>query len=142
MPQNISIFSDTSASGLGALGVNVHAFIIQIISFLIVLLILKKFAFKPILKVLEERKKLIESGVKLGHEMKKKSAELEDEISTKLHEARSKADNIINSAQQEARELVLSAEDSAKAKAEQINADAKEKIKRDTFLARKHGRRL
>lgn len=137
MTQLISNFGDVSASGLNALGVNGGDFLIQIISFIIVFLILKRFAFKPILKIMSDRKKLIEDGVTLGEQMKKKTVELEDEIAKKLHDARSDADKIISSAQLEARELVIAAEENAKAKVDQISADAQEKIKRDTSNARK-----
>ncbi len=84
----ISNFSDVNQSGLGALGVNAGAFLIQIVSFMIVFLILKKFAFKPIIKIMDDRRKLIDSGVSLGEEMKKKSVELEEEVEKRLHEAR------------------------------------------------------
>jgi F-type H+-transporting ATPase subunit b len=137
MFQVLTNFSDVNSSGLAALGVNGGDFLIQLISFILVFLLLKKFAFKPIIKVMSERKNLIESGVKLGEDMKKKSAELEEEISTKLHEARLDADKIISSAQQEARQLVVLAEESAKEKVEQISNEAQERIKRDTAQARK-----
>lgn len=133
----LNTFGDVSSSGLGALGVNGGDFLIQIITFVIVLLILKKFAFKPILKIMDERRKLIDNGVKLGEQMKIKSAKLEDEISEKLREARASADKIISDAQQDARELVQSAEENAKQKVDQISAEAQERIKRETAQARK-----
>jgi F-type H+-transporting ATPase subunit b len=137
MPFILSTFGDVSSPGLGALGVNGGDFLIQIVSFIIVFLILRKYAFKPILKIMAERRKLIDDGVTLGQEMKAKQAKLEDEIAAKLRDARTEADKIISAAQQDARELVLSAEESAKQKMEQISAEAQERIKRDTALARK-----
>ncbi|HMH31250.1 MAG TPA: ATP synthase F0 subunit B, partial [Methylomirabilota bacterium] len=80
--------AEASSSGLGALGVDGKAFIIQLITFLLVFLVLKRFAFKPILKVLNERRETIESGVKLGDEMRKERSKLDDEVEKKLHEAR------------------------------------------------------
>jgi F-type H+-transporting ATPase subunit b len=133
----LNSFSDVNQSGLGALGVNVGSFITQIISFVIVFLILKRFAFKPILKIMDERRKTIDSGVNLGIDMKKKSAELEEEVADKLREARVKADSIIDSAQEEARGLVSSAEEDAKKKVDQISKEAQEKIKLETAKARK-----
>ena len=41
-----------SSSGLGALGFSLSSFLIQLGSFLIVFLILKRYAFKPIIKLL------------------------------------------------------------------------------------------
>ncbi len=133
----VTNFSDVNASGLGALGVNGQAFLIQVISFAIVFLILKRYAFKPIIKVLNDRRKLIDGGVKLGEDMKKKSAELEAEVAEKLRVARIKADSMVSSAQLEAREVLLTAENNAKEKVEQITAEAQERIKRDTAAARK-----
>jgi F-type H+-transporting ATPase subunit b len=133
----LSNFSDVNQSGLGALGVNAGAFLIQIISFIIVFLVLKRFAFKPILKIMDDRRKLIESGVNLGEDMKKKSAELEEEVEKKLREAREAADEIIESANQDAREMLAKAEEDTKAKVDQITKDAQERIKLDTARARK-----
>jgi len=137
MQPGLNIFSDISSSGLGALGFNWGSFLIQVASFILVFLILKRFAFKPILRVLADRRKLIEDGVKLGEEMKKKTAELEEEIAEKLRKARATADEIIGTAQVEARDLVKSAEEGARAKVEQISAEAQDRIKRDTLAAKK-----
>ena len=68
MLNTLTNFGDSS-SGLGALGLDGRALIIQLITFVLALLILKRYAFKPISKVLNERRELIESGVKLGEEM-------------------------------------------------------------------------
>jgi F-type H+-transporting ATPase subunit b len=125
-----------SASGIAALGFNAKDFVIQLLSFLIVFLILKKYAFKPIIKIMDERKQLIESGVTLGEQMKKKNDKLDDEIQSKLKEAQSEADKIVTSAEQEARQVVVDAEEKARAKADAIAAEAKEKIKQDTAIAR------
>lgn len=44
----------------------------QVVNFLILLFILKRFLYKPILKVLEQRKKRIEEGLKNAEEIEKK----------------------------------------------------------------------
>ena len=132
----INIFA-TSSSGIGALGLNLSSLVIQLVTFLIVFLVLKKWAFKPIMKIMDERRNLIESGVKLGEDMKKKSAELEEEVTKQLHDARLEADKLITSANQEARELQQAAEENARVKADQITAEAKAKIEQDIAIARK-----
>lgn len=137
MLQTLSTFGTTSASGIGALGINWQAFIIQLITFLIVFLVLKRFAFKPITKVLASRRKLIDDGVNLGEAMKRKSAELEAEVSNQLQKARTDADKLLTLAQQEARQVIQSAEDDARAKAEAISAEAKQRIEQDISIARK-----
>jgi F-type H+-transporting ATPase subunit b len=136
MLQTITTFSDSS-SGLGALGINFSSFIIQLITFVIVFWVLKRYAFKPIAKILAERRKLIDEGVSLGEQMKKKQAELEEEITRELHKARLDADKVISTSQDEARQIIQKAEDDARAKAELISQEAKERIEQDIALARK-----
>lgn len=131
-------FAETSSeSGLGALGVDGKAFIIQLITFVLAFLILKKYAFKPIIKVLTERRQIIESGVKLGEEMQKERAKLDDEVEKTLQEGRKKADAIIASAQDTAKETIREAEEKAKTKAAGIQKEAESRIAQDTARARK-----
>src|SRR5665213_452204 len=105
-----------SSTGIGALGFSVSAFIIQIITFVLVFLVLRKWAFKPILKVLNERRETIENGVKLGQEMALEKKQLEAKIDKALHDTRVKADEILGAAQQDARRVITAAEEAAKVK--------------------------
>lgn len=132
----ITQFGDSS-SGIGALGINAGAFIIQLLTFLVVFLILKKYAFGPILKVLRDRRELIESGVKLGEEMRQKETELEQKVSDTLHDARKQADGIIAAAHDQGRQAIQTAEDKARDKAGAIISEAEGRIAQDTARARK-----
>ncbi len=134
VPILLSNFGDSS-SGIGALGFSVSSFVIQIITFILVFLVLRKWAFKPILKVLNERRELIENGVTLGQEMALEKKQLEAKIDKTLHETRVKADDIISAAQQDARAVITAAEEAAKVKAEQIMTDAEARIKQETAKA-------
>ncbi|HEV7454139.1 MAG TPA: hypothetical protein VGO07_02665, partial [Candidatus Saccharimonadales bacterium] len=123
MLQAVQIFGDSS-SGIGALGVDGQAFLIQLITFVFVILVLRKWAVKPILKVLNERRETIEKGVKLGEQMQKDKAELETKVAEELHKARAAADKIIADAHQAGRQTVQEAEDAARAKAEGLITQA------------------
>ncbi len=129
-------FGDSS-SGIGALGLDGKALIVQLVTFVLAYLVLRRFAFGPILKVLKERRELIESGVKLGEEMKQAKAELAEQIDKTLHDTRKEADGIIAGAQEAARDTVREAEDKARAKAAGILTDAEARIATDTQRARK-----
>jgi F-type H+-transporting ATPase subunit b len=129
-------FGDSS-SGIGALGIDGKAFVIQLITFLLSFLLLQRLAFKPILKVLRSRRETIESGVSLGEQMKKDQAELEKKVAQALHQARQEADGIISAAQDTARQVVREAEDKAREKAAGIAAEAEARIIQDTARARK-----
>ena len=124
-----------SSSGIGALGFSVSSFIIQVITFILVFLVLRQWAFKPILRILNERRELIENGVKLGQEMALEKKQLEARIDKTLHETRAKADDILSAAQQDARKVIADAEDAAKSKADQILTDAESRIKQETSKA-------
>lgn len=126
-----------SASGLGALGVGLKEFIIQLITFLLALFVLKKWAFGPIVKILGERRKVIEDGVKLGEKMRSEEAKVEADIEAALHDARTKADQVISDANQTARQLIAEAEADAISKAEVILNEAKQR----TVLEMEHAKR-
>jgi F-type H+-transporting ATPase subunit b len=135
MLQTLVFFGDSS-SGIGALGVDGQAFVIQLITFVLAFLVLRRYAFGPILKVLHERRETIESGVKLGEQMRKEKVELADKVEKTLHETRQQADGIIAGAQDTARQTVREAEDKAREKAAGILKEADERIAQDTARAR------
>lgn len=125
------------SSGIGALGINGKAFIIQLITFLLAFLVLKRYAFKPIAKVLDERRETIESGVKLGEDMQKERIKLDEKVAKILQDTRVEADTIIAGAQDVARQTVREAEDKARDKADGIIKQAESRIDQDTARARK-----
>jgi F-type H+-transporting ATPase subunit b len=118
----------TSTSGIGALGIDGQAFLIQFVTFILALLILRQFAFKPILNVLRRRRELIDQGVKLGEQMQKQQVELDHKVSTTLHKARQQADDIIAEAEDQARQTVQASEDKARDKATLLLDEAKGRI--------------
>lgn len=125
------------SSGLGALGIDAKAFVIQLITFLLAFLVLKRYAFGPIIRVMNQRRDTIESGVKLGEEMQKERAKLESQVEKTLHEARAQADDIIAGAQEASKQAIREAEDNAREKAADILKAAEARIAADTQRARK-----
>ena len=61
--------STSEQNGIGALGINGSSIIFQIINFIILYVILSKFLFKPIAKILEQRRQTIEGGLIKAHEI-------------------------------------------------------------------------
>jgi F-type H+-transporting ATPase subunit b len=88
----------------------------QAVNFLIVLLVLYKFAYKPILKTLNDRTKKIEKGLK-------DSAD----ASQKLEEITEKEKEVLINAKKEAQEIIKKYENEAKKNAESITTEMKEK---------------
>ena len=129
--------ADSAASGIGALGIDWKALVIQLITFGLAYLVLRKYAFGPIMKVMNERRETIDKGVSLGEQMQKRQAESEAEVAKRLAEARTEADGIVAAANEEARATVAGAEEKARTKAEGIIAEAEGRIAQDTALARR-----
>jgi F-type H+-transporting ATPase subunit b len=136
----IQLFAEAatdSGSPLAALGVDGKSLIFQLITFVLVFLILKKFAFKPITKMLLERRKVISDGIILGEQMEREKAKLDEKQAAVLREARVEADKIVAIAHKESREVIREAEKTAKSKADAIIAEADEHIKEDAEQARR-----
>lgn len=136
MIAQVTQFADGS-SGIGALGIDGKAFIIQLVTFVLAFWVLKRYAFKPILKMMDRRRQTIEDGVTLGEQMKQEQAKLEAKVEKTLHETRIKADGILADAQESGRQLIRDAEAKAQTKADGILAEAKERTKQDVARARR-----
>lgn len=132
----VTTFAAEESSGLGALGVDGKAFLIQLITFLLAFLVLKRYAFKPVIKVLNERRDTIEQGVRLGEEMQKERSKLEQEVEKTLHEARQQADEILAAANDASRQTIQEAEEKARKKADGVLEAAEARIVQDTARAR------
>lgn len=125
------------ATGLGALGVSLEAFIIQLFTFVLVFLLLKRFAFKPIGNMLEKRRQTIDDGVRLGQKLEREREKLDQEAAKVTREARHEADRIIANGHKEAREILRDAEKAANRKADAMLADAEARIHEETEQAKR-----
>jgi F-type H+-transporting ATPase subunit b len=141
MIANLTHFAAEESSGIGALGVDGKALLIQLVTFALAYLVLRRFAFGPIMKVLNERRATIEDGVRIGEQMKKDQAELEAAVAKKLEEARREADGIVSGANETSRQMIREAEDKARDKAAGVMKEAEDRIEAETTRARKqlHG---
>ena len=74
----------------------------QIINFFILVSILAKFAYKPLLKVLEERRNKIESDLDAAAQAREAAAQLQAEYEAQLRSARAEAQAIIDKAVKQA----------------------------------------
>lgn len=130
-------FGAEAAEGGGILGFDPKAFVIQLITFIFVFALLKKFAFNRIIALLEKRRQTIEDGVKLGAEMEAERDKLKQEVAKELRDARHEADRIIANAHKETRDMMREAEKSAHRKTEAMMADAEVRIAEETEQARR-----
>lgn len=136
MITTISQFADSS-SGIGALGIDVKALVIQLITFVLAYLVLRKWAFGPVIAAMQRRRETIETGVKLGEAMQKEKAKLEAQVAEKLHDARTQADAIVAEAEATARDTIREGEEKAAEKAAVIVREGKERGEQEVARARK-----
>jgi|SRR4051812_7390746 F-type H+-transporting ATPase subunit b len=107
-------------------GFNTSLFISQVISFLIVAFLLKKFAYNPIVTVLEQRRKQIADSLTNVEKIKKELAETEAARRQILAQANTQANKLIEEARAAAAKVQESETQRAIAAAEQIIAKARE----------------
>lgn len=124
-------------TGVAVLGIDPKVIVLQAGTFLLLYLVIRKFALKKIVSTLEERRLTINKGVDLGLEMEKKKAEFDDELKALHHKARQQADEIIANANQESGEIIKAGELTASQKIDQMLKDAEARITREMDQARK-----
>jgi F-type H+-transporting ATPase subunit b len=107
-------------------GWNVRLFLSQVISFVIVALLLKQFAYKPILGVLEERRQRIAEGLLNAEKIKQQLAEAEQRYQEILAKGNSEAQKMIDEARASAGVIAERKQQEAIVAAEQILAKARE----------------
>ena len=103
-------------------------FFAQILNFLILVLILAKFAYKPLLKVMEERKEKIAGDLQAADQAKADAEAVKAEYAAKLAEAKAEAQAIIDNARKTAAAAHDKIMADTKAEQEQVIAAAKESI--------------
>ncbi|MDB6056636.1 MAG: atpF [Verrucomicrobiales bacterium] len=101
-------------------------FIAQCISFCIVAFLLHRFAYKPVLGILEERRKRISEGLANAEKIKAEVARTEQERQNILAQANTQANKMIEEARAAAARVQEQETQKAISQAEQIIAKAKE----------------
>lgn len=101
-------------------------FIAQVISFCIVAFLLHRFAYKPVIGILEERRKRIAEGLANADKIKVEVARTEQERQNILAQANTQANKMIEEARAAAARVQEAETQKAISQAEQIIAKAKE----------------
>jgi F-type H+-transporting ATPase subunit b len=107
-------------------GWNWQLFLSQVVSFSIVVFLLRRFAYKPILAVLEDRRRRIEEGLINADKIKKELAEAEKRYQEIVAKANAAAQKMIDEARESSAHLAERKQQEAIAAAEQIIAKARE----------------
>lgn len=105
------------------------------LGFLIVLLLLTKYAWKPILAALDEREKSIEDALKSAEIARNEMANLKAENEKIIHEAKIERDAMLLKASEAAKKMIEEARDKARLEGAKIIENAKASIETEKLAA-------
>lgn len=103
--------------------------------FLILMLLLTKFAWKPILAAVKEREASIEEALNSAEDAKRAMAELKSNNEDLLNEARAERDAMMKEARTIKDDIIAEAKGKASEDAEKILASARESIQHEKMAA-------
>ena len=123
--------------GIAALGFSLPALISNLINFAILLIVLRLFLYKPVLRLLDERKRRIQEGLERAEQAASQASASEMEAREAVERAQQEAREFVQQAQEAAAQLRAQLEERARADAERIVARAQEEVRveRDQAIA-------
>jgi F-type H+-transporting ATPase subunit b len=110
---------------MAALGINLGLLIVQVIAFLIIFLTLNAWVYKPLLEMMEERKKKIAQGLEDARVAAEARSNAEKEAAKILAEAQAEANRIVREATERAQAATRDVRAAAEAEAARIIESAK-----------------
>ena len=105
------------------------------IVFLLLLIVLKKYAWKPILAAVDERNKSIEDALKAADKAKKEMLALNTDNERILIQARKERDALLKEGREIKDNIIAEAKDKAKIESDKILITAKEQINNEKMKA-------
>ena len=120
-----------------ALGLNLPQLIAQVANFFLLLVILRLVAYKPILKMLDERKQKIAEGLNAAEIARAEAAQAQANIASQLQEGQRQAQEVVAGAQQSATRIQAEAREQANRDREEslVRARAEIQLERDRAVA-------
>jgi len=129
LTSEITKFGSEQSGGISSLGLNLKAFIFQLVAFLIVLVILSKFVFPKLVKTLEDRRQTLEKSLEQARQTELTLASAEEKAAKLLQSARTQADQALADAKLAAKNVVAGAETAAEKQTQRILEEAQNTIK-------------
>jgi F-type H+-transporting ATPase subunit b len=121
-------FAQSSSGGISSLGINLKSFIFQLITFLIVLLILRRWVFPKLVATLEARRKTLEESLVQARQTEETLHQAETKAGEILKQARTQADAALAEAGSKAEEIIAKGEAAAAERAARIIKEAEARL--------------
>ncbi len=116
---------------LEQLGVSLPGLISQLVNFVLLLVILRLVAYKPIIRLLDERSARIRESMQRAEEIKIQAARTEEEFTRRLAEARREGQEIIAQAEKAADRLRQEELDKTRRQVDELRTKALDDISRE-----------
>ncbi len=117
--------------GLAGLGINVPTLLAQIVNVVILLMVLYFVAYKPVMRMLDERSKRIRDSMEQADAIKEQTARTEQEVKKQLEAADKEGQKRIARAAQAGEEIREKARQGARQDAEALIARARRDIQQE-----------
>ncbi len=124
-------FAETSSSGIGAFNINLKGLIFQLLTFLMVMLVFKRWILPPLFKTMEERRKTLEKSLTQAKETEETLARAEAKSEEIIVRARDQADEALAEAKKAASSIIADAETAAAGRANLIIKEAEASLGRE-----------
>lgn len=118
-------------TAVDALGINLPQLIAQVANFIVLLVILRFTLYKPILRMLDERKQRIADGLNAAETARQEAAAAQANIQQQLDSARRDGQEIVATAQQVAGRIQAEARDQAERDREAAAVRSRQEIQQE-----------
>ena len=117
--------------GLAGLGINVPTLLAQVVNVVVLLIVLYFVAYKPVMRMLDERSKRIKDSMEQVDAIKEQAARTEEEVKKQLAAASKEGRERIDRSVKAGEEIREKAKQGARQEAEALISRARDEIKRE-----------
>ena len=121
--------------GISQLGINWGVLVTQIVTFVILLVLLRFVAYKPLMRMLDERSRRVKESLEQAESVKEQSAKAEEELKKQLEAASREGQERIARAVKTGEELKQEAGEEAKRETEKLIVKARTEIQQERDAA-------
>ncbi|MBI2285724.1 F0F1 ATP synthase subunit B [Candidatus Saccharibacteria bacterium] len=119
---------EESSSGIGAFNINLKSFLFQLATFVIVLLVLRRWVFPKLTATIEARRKTLEESLVKAKDTEEALVRAEEKAGQIISAAREQADRALVDAASQAKDIIAKSETAADAQAKRLIDEAKEHL--------------
>ncbi|HET7080214.1 MAG TPA: F0F1 ATP synthase subunit B [Chloroflexia bacterium] len=121
---------------MNGLGIDPLLLLWQGLTFLVLLYLLRRFAYQPVLKMLDERANRIREGMAQAEQIRKELNEAQQSAQNIIGEARKEAEQLRSQTQQQGQRMIAAAQAEAREQREKMINDARSQIQAETEHAK------